>query len=156
MRVLGSIFVVGAVLSVLGLAGCGNADTETGRLVGTLDKAAFLKRADLICARADKRQLQLRGIYLKQHPEGEQSLAGQIQVLEDVAFPPIRSELAELAEIGLPKEETTVAHSILRDYERALSQAEHDPRAVTKGDWPFAEAEKKAKAFGFEACALPS
>jgi hypothetical protein len=121
-----------------------------------MGKATFIDRADAICGKADRRQLQLRRNFLAVHPSAEQQLAGQVRILKEIALPPIRVELSELVDLGLPREETETVYSIWGEYRQALDQAEQDPKAIVKGDWPFSEPEKRAKAFGFQACALPS
>jgi len=139
------------------MTGCGIADSgpeDEDRNV--LSKAAFVRRADGICEKADRIQVRLRDHYLKEHPGAERSQGGQARMLEVTALPPLSSEVEKLIALGVPDVDAAETAMLFEELEEASQEAEGDPKSIVEGKWPFTEAEKRAKKLGFKACARPT
>lgn len=141
-------------------AGCGGGQQaggeESSGSAGAPPKAQFIKQADKICTEADNRQDRMRGIYLKKHANAEASQAGQIELVAEAALPPIDQEVAKLAKLELPAEGAAEVEALVGELEKRVGEADEDPKAVVEGNWSLASVEKRAKKFGFNACATPS
>lgn len=152
------IVLAGLVLLVAGCDGQGQAGTSATASGGAADapsRSQFIKQADRICTHADRRQLELRGIYLTKHPNGEETKAGQVTSVKVAILPPMSEELAELSALALPATGAEEVKAMLGELEAGMKEAEADPKGIVEGEWPLSGVEKRLKAFGFAACAAP-
>jgi hypothetical protein len=143
------------------VAGCGG-QSQTGTSATTSNSSAngpskshFIKEADKICLHADRRQLELRGVYLTKHPNGEKTTAGQVGAVKQTILPPMSEELAELSALRLPAADGEKVEAMLGGLETGVKEAEADPNGIVAGQWPLRGVEKRLKRFGFTACATP-
>jgi hypothetical protein len=157
VRLLGILVLIFlSAATALSIGGCGGGSASGGETTRSgPSKKVFIKRADPICEAADKRQVKSRERILSEEPNIEATQAGQVRMLQ-AAFPPLQEELKELERLQAPAQGTAEVEAILRELKKDLEKAEQDPAAVVKGQWPFTEAETKAKKFGFNACAQPT
>jgi hypothetical protein len=146
-----------ALTLVAGCGGQGQAGTSTSTSDSSSGpaKSQFIKQADKICAHADRRQLQLRGVYLSKHPNGEKTSAGQVVTVKEAILPPMSEELADLSALPLPATGGEEVEAMLGELEAGIKEAEADPKAIVEGEWPLRKVEKRLKKFGFVACAAP-
>ena len=139
-----------AVLSLAAIvAGCGGGESTASE---PLTKAEFIKAADAICEKADEAQEAELAAYVKKNPKAEANKAEQTKLVAIAGLPPVRTEIEELAELGVPEE----AEALLGEMEKALEESESDPSSVLDStDNPFTAVEKEAAKFGFKACNTP-
>jgi len=133
------------VAALLAVAGCGGSDDSAE---GSLTKAQFAKRADLICSNAASEQYKNAGLYLREHPEADEA-----EMIEPVAIPPLEKQLKELEELGLPREHEAEAEAFLQEFEEALGELKKDPEvAVSPGGNPFDQANRLAEKYEYGDC----
>lgn len=139
-----------ALLALAALSGgCGSGDEET--TAASVSKAAFIKQADAVCSKTEKRQLALvakfqqRGV--KPGPKSE---------LELVAFagvPPLATEAEELRELPQPSSEAKQAKAFIAAFAAGVKRAEQDASLMLDLEKnPFTEAEQLAGEFGLKVC----
>lgn len=142
--------------SILFASGCGGSDSTTA----SLSKAQFVKQADAICEAADEAQAEALQRFGEETPQLSNkqinSKATQETIIKAVGLPPIRAEIKELSELGVPEGDEDQIEAIISGLEQALKQAEANPVALTdeKGG-PFTEVGKLAAKYGLKACADP-
>jgi hypothetical protein len=137
-----TLLVALMVLSVV--AGCGSTESEEG----TLTKAQFAKRANLICSNASNEQAKNAGPYLSKHPNAEEA-----ELLEMVGIPPLEKELEELRALGLPRGHEAQAEAFIEEFEKALDELKEDPAAaLPPQDNPFEKANSLAEKYEYGDC----
>jgi hypothetical protein len=148
-------------------AGCGDDDDEptttetteaatgatgaTGPADVSPERAALIEQADEICAEGD-REIDAEADEVFGDSEQEPSQAEQEAFVEDTVVPNVQDQLDQLRELDPPEEDAEEFTSILDDAQAALDEVEADPSAISGGQDPFAEVNKRAKAFGLEDC----
>lgn len=139
--------IVGGLLGMLVLAGCGGGDDETTALT----KAQFISQGDEICQKANLRKSEELGVALKElgKPGKKFTAATQEELLLDVALPPLAQMTEELAALDAPDEPQAAA--VIEAYESTVAELEADPMSGTVGN-PFEPADEKAAAYGFKKC----
>lgn len=145
---------IGAALSIalfaLAAGGCGGNSDSTA---AAPTKAAFIKQADAICAKADKEQEASLRSYAKTHPLGELSAGKQLEAAVRLGLPPLKQEATELGELTPPTGNEKQVERVVKEIEGALTKAESDPKLlVSSNTTPFNKPDKIAKEYGFHAC----
>jgi len=139
-------------LAVLNSCGSGD-DTKT---VNSLSKKEFIKQADQICSKTEKRQLVLIGKFEEGKSPQESQASSPKAEEELVAFagvPPVKQQLQELSQLPAPEGGSEQVDGYLKALETGLKTAENDPALLLSIDSdPFAKATSLAKAFGFKVC----
>jgi hypothetical protein len=160
---------VGAAIAVAlilgGCGGTGSSDPSAGTVskegeVSSASspsptKAEFIKRGDAICRKTDTIQKESLDAYTEQHPGEIKSVADQEKIIIQVALPPIKTEIQELAALGAPKGDEAKIQEIISGLEDALQAAERAPLTLlgTEGEGEFAKPDKLAESYGFVDCA---
>lgn len=156
LRSIGLSVLAACGLCLLVLSSCGGGSDSTSTL-GELPKAAFIKRADEICSKTEKRQLFLVDKFQqKRRAEGETqppSSKAEAEIVTAAGLPPINREIEELSELPLPQTDAKQLAKYLEALKAAVKAAEQNPRMLLgRESDPFAKATSLAKGFGFEVC----
>ncbi len=123
-----------------------------------MSKAEFVKRADVICAKAmAKKEAAFRAAWEARSKKsnvpdaytGEELHA----VMTDVLLPPIARMVDELEGLGEPAAEGDQAEAVVHEFQEAVGKIEADPAKVVAAEiGPFTEALKVAREFGLKSC----
>lgn len=143
--------VAGALLaSLLLLAGCGSGGTSS-ETAAALTKAQYVKQADAICAKVEKRQLKLVGAFQKLHLK--QSPSSELKLVRFAGIPPLDTQAEELAALSPPTTEAKEASAFIKAFEAGVAEAEKNPGLLLKiNQDPFAKARALASSYGFKVC----
>lgn len=135
------------VASVVALNGCGGDDASGD----PAEKAAFIKKGDVICAQAEKKKNTDLEVAFEEPPkQGAGEIAFQEELVREVALPPIEVMVKELKALDPPDDEAT---AIVDSFESAVEETRSDPKSViTTENGAFAKPNKMAKKYGFDAC----
>jgi len=150
----GLITVLAGVMAIaLIVVGCGSSDEEA--TAKPIAKAAFLKRADSICAETYKRVQNGYEATFK-NPSGGEPLSDlkEIEAYADgVLIPAKEEEVEELRALGVPPGDEDQVEGILAAYEVGIERAEESPRdAVVSSAGVFVKATELAQDYGLELC----
>ncbi len=138
---------VAAVAAFLA-AGCGSSG-ETS----SLTKAQFIKKADAICDKVDKKQLAALQQAIKAEPGAAKTAAAQEAIIVAAALPPIQAEAEELAQLSPPSGDEEEIEAIVAGIEAAVTESEEDPSDLAAGRrGSFAKPDKLAKEYGMDSC----
>jgi hypothetical protein len=118
---------------------------------------SFIRRADSVCARADEeQQKRLQGYVETHNHQTFTHKSEQIRVVEAVALPPIRREVAALSHLGKPTSAQGSWKEFLAVLHSAVKASEADPSSLSHGPGPFEKVEGLAGGLGLKACSHPS
>jgi hypothetical protein len=133
------------VSAVALVAGCGGGDN--GIPTGDVSKAQYVERADRICADGDSEiQAAFRKRFGSRQPPGRQLAA----FVEEIVIPNIQGQIDKLRELEAPEVDADRIETIYETAQENLDEAE--PEDYLGDGQPFAEANRLARAYGFEAC----
>jgi hypothetical protein len=146
--------------------GCGGSDeTPTAASASSarpLTKAAFIKRADAICAAADK-QIDFRApIYREAHEEelGKLSpIAAEEKMIRVFLFPSIKKQVKDLEALDPPKGDEAKIQEIIVGIKEGMKKAEKKPYILSqevRGKYPYTKVSELARAYGFKDCDEPT
>jgi hypothetical protein len=144
------VYLILVLASALALVtGCGGGDDEE-----SLTKAQFIKQADAICEKQNKKKNEdLVKAYAKLEKEGKTAgKKGEAELIGDVALPPIAQMTEELADLGLPEEQEDQAEQFITEMEQAVAEVEEDPSLALSAEEPFEKPKERATKFGFSDC----
>jgi hypothetical protein len=157
--------IVCAVACALVIAGCGSSGSDSGSSDAAdspLSKAAYVKSADAICAKAAKEVEAQFAAYLKKNgikeigESGESSAETEEHVLdamETVAIPAFNRQIEELSALEAPSELKAKAGEFIAAAETAIEKGEGKPLLIyTSQDKLFARSDKVANELGFQVC----
>ncbi len=140
-----SIALIGTLLSLTGLAGCGGGG-------GPLSRPEFIERANAICTRAAAEERSLVPPTFRSLP-----LANRSTYVESVQVKSIEKELRRLKAISPPLGDGKQIQAIWKQTEKGLKDAKLDPLdPLVKETDPFARANRLARRYGLEACSKSS
>jgi hypothetical protein len=128
-------------LSAVLAAGCGSSSDDK-----TLSKSDYIKQADAICAK-DNKKLQAAGEKLGNRPSKQQIA----QFAKNDLVPTISSQIQELRALKPPKADQAKLNKLYDEVDRTLASLKSDPAKATRDD-PFAHANAGAKAYGLKVC----
>jgi hypothetical protein len=139
--------VLGATVSlVLGsvLAGCGGGSNDR------LTKDEFVKQADAICAKFDKRIETAAGSAFANpgKPTDDEIAAFATSTI----FPTIDEQLDDLRALEPPKADEAQVDAIFDEAQASLDELRANPALLTE-DKGFEETDRLARAYGLTACA---
>lgn len=140
------------LVALVAFAGCGGGDDGSDDSAPT--KAAFIKEADAICAKADKAKIAgMRG-FLRENDSVDQMSRGELAaVVVDVGIPPIEEEVEELRELTAPAGDEETFGAMLDRIEEGIEKAKAHPVDLTAEQTnPFKQANIEGKAYGFVIC----
>lgn len=152
----GFIAMLAGTLAVAALVGgCGSGDEATA----SLTKAQFVKKANAICDKAERRIQSELGELLKQYKDNlptteAANVAAQAAVAETVVLPARRQQTEEITDLGAPSGEEDRIDAIVASLEAALEDIEADPaKAAEISASTFGEAWEKTRTYGLYNCA---
>ncbi|MGD9735075.1 MAG: hypothetical protein AB7V58_05620 [Solirubrobacterales bacterium] len=165
-RVLALLFACLAIAAVA--AGCGGGDDSTSsgdstsggestEAIGSApSKAAFIKEADKICGDADEAMNEEIGEYAEENEipieKEEPTQAQQVEIYEAVVLPNVAKQGEEIAALTPPAGDEEAIEEITDALAAGVEDAEADPKQLTEGGDPLADASKKARAYGLKTC----
>jgi len=141
------------VAAVLALASCGGGDEET---VENLSKEEFVKQADQICGKTEKRQLVLVNKF-EESKSGKESQVSPAKAEEELVtfagLPPVKQQLQELSQLPAPQSGGDQVDGYLQALSAGVAAVEKNPSLLLKLESdPFAKAITLAKQVGFKVC----
>lgn len=142
---------VGAILAALAVAaiGCGGSSSDEPELT----KAAFIKRGDQICAKAEtKKERDTAAEYVrvtKGKKTNQLDQATMERLVLDFAMPPLTQMAEELDDLGAPDDQ---ADAIVTAFLETAADVEDDPAPILSGNNPFSKPSALAASYGFKAC----
>lgn len=148
------------VLAVLGalaaafLAGCGG-DDDGSATAESLTKAQFVKQADGICAkynRKGERQFQ-KVVETLNLDQGEPKRDVAAKGVAAVAIPILEEQIEELRALPVPEGEEQEIELIIERQEQSLEKVEDEPLFRVSGN-PYEELNKPAADYGLVECSL--
>src|SRR3954451_16807386 len=123
------------------LAGCGSGsgDTTAAQQEETIPVAQYIKRADAICTKTDKKQ---KTLATQVGVEGADlnSKKGVEVLVRKAAVPPLEKESRELAELPPPAKQGNKATKYLAAVDKGIKSTKEEPLSLPEGNpGPFAE-----------------
>jgi hypothetical protein len=163
-RWMRTALLAGAVLALV--SGCGGGsdsssagargDNSRATAASGPAKAAFIKRADVICEKTDQEQKQGQVSFSEEHP-GNATRALEEEAVAKVGLPPVQKEAEEIGNLRTPTGDEAEIEAIVSGLEGAVKKAEAKPAVLLEegSSGPFSEVFKLARDYGFKACATP-
>ncbi len=142
-----SLLLTLSLAAVLVVAGCGSEDES-------LTKAEFIKQADAICLKGErKKQTDIEDFLLKAKLGTGETFdpAQEKEMSAEVIAPPIRTATDEVSELSAPEGEEEKVEAVLASADKGLQEFEDPPNGKIPGD-AFDEAAKLARDYGFKVC----
>jgi len=139
-----------ALAFLLSVSGCGG-----GNEPAPLTKAAFIRRADAICTKADERFQLLYERYVRRTKldlAKKRTTAIWREIVQQAFAPSVDGELAELGDLGAPKGDGATVRAILAARRRGLREVEANPDDMVNTEEEFKRSHALAQAFGLEVC----
>ena len=117
-------------------------------------KQAFIKEADKVCEKADKRELAGLESFSKEHKKSGSAKAWEEQLAAAVGPPALQQEAEELGELEPPEGDEEQVEAIVAAIEAGVEDGEANPGnlILPAGENSFAEAEKLAREYGMKVC----
>jgi hypothetical protein len=152
-RVLAAL--VACLALALAAAACGGGGSDdTGASAPT--KAVFIKEADEICANADETMNEEIGEYAEENDipidKEEPTTEQQLQIFEAVVLPNVAKQGEEIAALTPPAGDEEAIEGITDSLAAGVEDAEANPKQLTAGKDPLADASKQAHAYGMKSC----
>lgn len=151
LRGLAGIVLVGIFL-IAAVSGCGGGDDDS------LTQAEYRKQANAICSEGNDQKNKAVGEAYKDPKKagitGDGKTA-QLELLNNVALPPIISMTEELASLGGPSGEEEKAEALVEALEAEIDELETNPETVidaSANGGEFAKANKLATELDLKAC----
>jgi hypothetical protein len=165
-RVLVALFACLAIAAVAAGCGGGSGSTSSGDTTGGGDsteasgsapsKAVFIKEADEICAGADETLNEEIGEYAEENDipieKEEPTQDQQVELYEAVVLPNVAQQGEDIAALTPPAGDEEAIEEITDGLAEGVEEAEADPKQLTEGKNPLADASKKARAYGMKSC----
>jgi hypothetical protein len=160
-RPLAIAFAFAGIATLLLATGCGGGDDATagdGTVTKPLTKAAFIKKADSLCAKTREVRFNEAVAYRKSHEKELEALKpvpAEEQIIRAITLPSVEKELEELKALGAPKGQEKKIDTIMSAIAKGIKGAEKNPYAVELEvplENPFREADELLRAYGFEEC----
>lgn len=146
-----------AVVSAMFIVGCGGAGDSAS--TPPVTKAEFIKRADLICRRADVMQHRTLDALIAKDGKELNKLTPVVheeKVVRVITLPSVRREIREIEALESPDGEGKKVNAIIAGFNLAVRKGEKNPYSVAAW-WqpakdPFTQINKVAVRYGFNDC----
>lgn len=139
------------VVAVAGCGGSGAADTT----VAAISKAEFIKKADAICAKGQKRSQSELNAFGKENkaPEAkEPTTAEWSEIGTQILVPALQRQLDEVRQLGSPAKDEEQIGEYLDQSEEAIEELEENPESAKSPTKLLADAHQTIKGYGFKVC----
>jgi hypothetical protein len=137
-----------------GETGSGGESTEASGSAPT--KAVFIKEADKICGDADEVLNEEIGEYAEANDipleKEEPTQAQQVEIYEAVVLPNVAKQGDEIEALTPPAGDEGTIEEITDALAAGVEEAEADPKQLTEGKNPLADASQQARAYGLKNC----
>ena len=147
------------VLLLAGLAaGCGGGDKDAKTAKGapaTLTKAQFIERGDAICATADRRiEAAAAKLRAKSRKTGTLPVPQVVTFLTQTTMPAYDRMVIGLRNLSPPKGDEQRIDAFIASVAGAIDAVKANPAKYAKRATPdpFADANRRARAYGFKVC----
>ena len=146
------MLIAGVLIAGLGAAGCGSSSTKTATstastaAVPTITKAAFVVKANEICAKADP-ALSEATAKLATHPPATQVVA----VVKSTYVPSVETQITSIRALGVPSGEQAAVTKMLTLVQTDLNKLKSNPALVATD--VFGDFARVAHPYGLTACA---
>jgi hypothetical protein len=141
--------VLGFLVAVLAVAGCGGGD-ETS----SLTKAEFVKQGNAVCKEKKSEREDLFQTFTKEVGSGDVTKADQEALVAEVLQPPYEATIEGLKDLGAPEGDEQQIEAITEAMEKALEKAEANPLVSLRTNIQFAEANALAVKYGLTDCTV--
>lgn len=150
-----------ALALALAASACGGGGDSATATTAAVTKAEFIKRADLICRKADAMQPREQDAFWAREGKRVRQLnprQQQVEVLVAVTLPSVAGEIRQLESLQRPQDkiEKEEVDAILTGWKTTLRQAERKPYPASRWDLPavdtFTPINKMAVRYGFNDC----
>ncbi len=150
------LILVAYTLAVVVAAGCGGSPSG-GDSASNPAKANFIKKADVICTKADQTQKTRQLAFQKKYPEANETRPWQEKIVVAAGLPSILAEAEELGSLTPPSGDESEINAIVLGMKEAVRAAAEDPRTMLQkgSSGPFSEVITLAREYGFKACSNP-
>jgi hypothetical protein len=149
-----TVLLLAMTAAVALAAGCGGggdatAGVETTVTASSLSKAAFVKKANVVCRREAQRAISYVPL-----DRGELSYQEAFdKTLEDAMLPAFRRVVDEIRKLGAPQGDEREVEAFLEAFAEAIDQLEENGASSPTGlEIPFASSTKLARAYGIDNC----
>jgi hypothetical protein len=162
-----TVAIAVAILSIALLAGCGSDESgqaaEGTNSVGTVEhvslgKAAFIKRADALCAASERRAKSAYFVALETHVHAGKETkaehdAHDLALLKVVLSKELRRQVSEIRALARRAGKEAEVRAFLVAMETAIGEAASEPQTMIRLGGPgFARPDKLAREYGFAVC----
>lgn len=141
-----AIAVAAMLMIALGAAGCGGSNAAKHKRAPVITKAAFITKANAICAAADP-ALTAANAKLESHPKP----AVVARMVRDAYVPSIETQIKHIRALGTPPGEHAIVAHMLALVQADLKRIERDPRLILTN--VFGDFANVAHPYGLTACA---
>jgi len=148
------LIVLFALLAMaLTIGGCGGRSDQSSADV-TISKTAFVKKADAVCAKGNKRMEVVFARFLKAHKDIRRPDDAVFEKLVGTALVPnIKREIRELRALGAPADDEDRVDDMITALEEGVETAEGNPQAAVKNsEAVYGISSRLAKEYGLEVC----
>jgi len=119
-----------------------------------IKKADYLERAKTVCQKGNRALTAASNDVFAKVPPGQKLSDAQIDdFVRTTVIPTIRDQIKELRAIPPPKGEKGHVEEIYKALDRGLDELQKNPKKLTDGSNPFAEADTLASKYGITVCA---
>ncbi len=152
---LRTIIAISLIVSVTtGLfVGCGDGDDPAG--AEQIDKAAFVRQANLVCERSSGTiAAKFASITQRESSKPDYDfVATQVVVVKQALIPGLEEQMREIRALGVPEEGRKEAEVFLAAYQRAIAKIRANPKAAaTNATPPYEAIELAGTRFGVTEC----
>jgi hypothetical protein len=161
-----SLVLFGALFIIAGCGGDSDSSSQESSAAAAvtkpLTKAAFIKRGDEICAKADEDVYNRASAYRETHEKqlGKLSpIASEEKMIRIFVLPSIAKQIEGLEALGPPKKDEKEIEKIINSMKAGLKKGEKKPYSVSyevPSEYPFNELSELASAYGFSECTNPT
>jgi len=145
LKKIGSLSLLAVLALALVAAGCGSSSSDSTS--DALTKADFIKQADAICTKGNK-DITAAAAKLGNSPSEPQIE----EFASSTIVPGIQDELDQIRELTPPAGDESKVNDFLDAADEATNKVKDDPSLINASANPFADANKKAVAYGLKVC----
>lgn len=141
--------IVCLLLLAFSVAGCGSGAESANSTSAAIAKAAFVRKADAICAIT--KQKVLAGFRKVSNEQVEHFQAAKIAMMAEVAIPALEAQVEEIRALGAPAGDADRVDAILEATQEAIDEG---PQKLARSYTFYGKTAKLATEYGLTACAF--